>query len=141
MTLHRGGKFRFISSSTWRKNRPALRDYWRRREGTWRGLGIKAREHGGFFNRYDYRKLWLKQKGLCGLCDRPLIVKRLVDVGSLGQVGVGQGIDLDHGHHDGFARALLHGRCNRMVGVMDQFHALLVLNYLIKHESTEGTSR
>lgn len=123
------------SSSTWARVRNPKRDYWRRRESSWRALGILSAYRGGaYFNRYDYYRLWNEQKGLCGLCDRPLVVKRWVDVGGLGEVGTGQGVDVDHGHSHGYARSLLHGRCNRMVGTMDSKHALLVLNYLLKHE-------
>lgn len=114
--------------------RPPLRDYWRKRESGWRSLRIRAREHGGYFTRYDYAKLWVKQKGVCGVCDKPLNPKVFQWVSGFHEVGVGRGIDVDHGHHTGFARSLVHGRCNRMVGLMDAHMALLVLNYLLKQD-------
>lgn len=130
-----------VSSGTWARVKNPKRDYWRRREAGWRALGIKsAYRHGEPFNRYDYLRMWREQGGtdfvpaLCGLCDRALTVHRWEQVSNVGEVGTGQGIDVDHAHSGGFARALLHGRCNRMVGLMDSRHALLVLNYLLKHE-------
>jgi len=129
------------SSSTWGRVSNPQRDYWRRRESGWRALGIKSLETHGAFNRFDYRRLWLAQGGTtlraarCGLCDRDLVVRRWEAVDGLGNVGTGQGIDVDHAHSHGFARALLHGRCNQMVGLMDSKHALLVLNYLLRHEA------
>lgn len=136
------------SSSVWARVRNPVRDYWRRREAGWRALGIKSMETRGPFTRYDYRRLWVAQGGTterparCGLCFKDLLVHRWEQVGNLGHVGTGQGIDVDHAHSHGFARALLHGRCNRMVGLMDSKHALLVLNYLLRWESRieEGAS-
>lgn len=123
------------SASSWHRVRNPVRNYWRKRESGWRGLGIKSPFTGGAFNRYDYRRFWIEQRGLCGVCDKPLVVHRWVSMGSgLGEVGTGQGIDLDHAHSHGYARSLTHGFCNRMVGVMDSKMALLVLNYLLKHE-------
>lgn len=129
------------SSSTWSRVPNPRRDYWRRRESGWRVLGIKSLVTHGSFNRFDYRRLWLAQGGSvrsaarCGLCGHDLTVRRWEAVDGLGVVGTGKGIDVDHAHSHGFARALLHWRCNQMVGVMDSHHALLVLNYLLKHEA------
>lgn len=124
------------SATTWEPlSGDRLAAYWRGREAAWRRARmLDPWDPSRAFNRYTYARLWKEQRGLCGLCDKPLLVKRWVDVRGGEKVGVGRGIDVDHAHSHGKARALLHGRCNRMVGVMDSRHALLVLNYLLRHE-------
>lgn len=130
------------SSASWTPVGNPTREFWRRREAGWRHLRIYVPDSPGsdgkprrrYFTRYDYARYWHEQKGLCGLCDRPLHATRWVSVPGFPPVGSGQGIDVDHSHSHGFARSLLHGRCNRMVGLMNSKLALLVLNYLLKHE-------
>lgn len=112
-------------------------DYWRNREKGWREQGILSPfNRGDPFTRYDYARLWVKQRGKCGLCDLPFKVEtmRWSQVSGFVAVGTGPGIDVDHARSHGRARALLHGLCNRRVGAMNSSSALLVLNYLLKHE-------
>jgi len=131
------------SSTTWHRSGPRVRDYWRGRESSWRRQRLLVRDPSGwahgydrvrFFTRYDYARLWVAQKGLCGVCDKPLKGFRTESIAGYGEVGVGRGIDPDHSHSHGLVRALVHGRCNRAVGLLDSHQALLVLNYLLKHE-------
>lgn len=133
-----------MSEGPWRRIGSArevpVRERWRRREAGWRALRILSRHGTGdrYFTRYDYARMWVAQKGKCGLCDKPLTVVRWEAVSGFPDVGTGRGIDVDHAHSNGYARALLHGLCNRMVSHMDSKKALLVLNYLLKHEGVEG---
>lgn len=126
------------SHSTWTRSWRPARDYWRGRERSWRALRIFVlrtegkREH---FNRYDYGRLWDRQRGLCGVCDKPLPTTRKESVPGWGEVGVGSGISVDHDHTTHLVRALVHGFCNRDVGSLDKTRALLVLNYLLRHEA------
>ena len=137
------------SPATWRRLNPlAERDRWRHRESGWRKLHILAR--GGlhilgrgaprYFNRHDYVSAWLAQEGRCGLCGKPLHAERWETASSGGvEVGTGRGINADHDHHTHLFRALVHGRCNRMLSTLTSREAEAVVAYLKRYEA-EGAS-
>lgn len=91
----------------------------RHRESRWWRAGIRLR--GGPFTERDYETLWTVQRGLCGLCQKPMSREH-------------RWPDVDHDPRTHEVRSLLHPFCNRDVGRMDSRRALLVLNYLLKHE-------
>lgn len=63
------------------------------------------------FRRYgitmqEYRRLWLKQKGVCAVCHQPERTER------------NRLLTIDHDHVSGHVRGLLCSQCNRAIGLL-----------------------
>jgi hypothetical protein len=71
----------------------------------------------------DRLSLYESQKGLCDVCSEPL--------GSI----VGRGTHLDHDHSSGLVRALVHGRCNYLIGVVENNMGKMIESYLNRHKA------
>ena len=130
-----------MNPGTWRRNRPRVKDFWRHRESGWRKQRIYIRQAGGklrLFNRHDYRSAWVSQRGVCGFCDRPLSVKKMVVVDSSGiEVGVGRGISVEHDHKTTLFRSLTHGICNRAIGSHTLRSTMRLADYLERYRAEE----
>lgn len=57
----------------------------------------------------EYQVMWDKQKGLCQICNRPLL-----------EVRGSKGAAVDHDHATGKVRDILCGRCNSVVGFCEE---------------------
>ena len=64
--------------------------------------------------------MYQQQNGLCGLCSQPIPYEQCV---------------LDHKHETGKRRALVHSRCNMLIGWIERFTGLVptTLEYLRRH--------
>jgi len=67
--------------------------------------------------------IYAEQQGLCGLCGKPLPTEAMCN-----------DCDLDHNHVTGQHRALVHRKCNVILGIMEKNPELvpLTLEYLRK---------
>jgi len=58
-----------------------------------------------------FEQAWERQKGLCDICSEPLRRK----------AGRADSVSRDHCHRRNFPRALLHNRCNWVLGILEKF--------------------
>lgn len=76
----------------------------------------------------EYQVMWDKQKGLCQICNRPLL-----------EVRGSKGAAVDHDHATGKVRDILCGRCNSVVGFCEEDVGLMqkFISYIEKHKLQE----
>lgn len=71
---------------------------------TGKSLGNAAYLYG--ISMQEYRRLWLKQKGLCAICRKLERTER------------NRLLTIDHDHVSGHIRGLLCSHCNRAIGLL-----------------------
>lgn len=74
----------------------------------------RARRNYQCKNKYgitlaERERMWQNQKGLCGVCGNPLPREVMTNA-----------CDLDHNHVTGQLRALLHRKCNLIIGFIER---------------------
>jgi hypothetical protein len=113
----------------WRKKNPEKvrehrRKYWAKAHSKEWGRQLRKR-YGISTERYE--EMFIEQKGLCGLCDQPGLLK---DNGTVERLCV------DHSHKTGQVRRLLCRACNFLVGRMETQPELHVkaLEYIHRFE-------
>ena len=74
----------------------------------------------------EYKEAFERQNGECAICHRPQLLENCALAG-------------DHDHKTGKPRALLCGRCNRMIGLANDDPEILraAADYIIHHSITE----
>lgn len=72
----------------------------------------------------EYRVIWQRQKGLCGICNKT-------------ETEAGRRLAVDHCHKTGRVRGLLCGNCNRGIGNLQENIITLqsAINYLRRNKS------
>lgn len=99
-----------------RAHRAANRDHYREKDLK-RTFGIDLAE---------YQRMFVEQKGVCGVCRKPELSKRN---------GKTKWLAVDHDHVTGQVRGLLCGKCNPMIGYADEDQDVLLAaaEYLKKY--------
>ena len=109
-----------------RRKDPTDSFYWGNRERRWLDQGIQNPD-GSPFTRAEFWEFWFAQKGMCAMCHKSF--------GTEFEIAVRKA-NVDHWHKKGKvgpARALLCGRCNRLVGDLTYETGKVLWEYLTKY--------